>query len=85
MKSRYLYLVFILLGISVVAVIFVSFQYVNNPKTVLSDAVEASDMDDTTNMPDSQYIKNSWLGQVTKETNQKSYFYAVSEIQLELN
>ena len=85
MKSRYLYLIFILLGISVVVMILVSFQYIDSPKTVISDAVEAADMDDTTKMPDSQYIKNSWLGQVTKETNQKSYFYAVSEIQLELN
>ena len=42
-------------------------------------------MDDTTNMFNHQYTKNSWLGQLKKDINQKSYFYAVSEIQLELN
>lgn len=42
-------------------------------------------MDDTTNMFKQQYTKNSWLGQFKEDINQKSYFYAVSEIQLELN
>jgi hypothetical protein len=49
------------------------------------DATEASVMDDTTyklNIPSS---RDSWLGQMNKETHQKSYFYTVSELQLKLN
>ncbi len=47
--------------------------------------VETSDMDDTTYKFSQEYTKNTWLGQFKKDLNQKSYFYAVSEIQLELN
>ena len=84
MKSRYTYSIFFLLGISVFVMIFFSFKYVKSPQISVSD-VETSDTDDTTNMFKQQSIKNSWLGQFKEDINQKSYFYAVSEIQLELN
>ena len=84
MKSRYHYAIFLLLGLSVVMVIFLSFMYIDNPKSSNIAATESSELDDTTHILSMQYTKNSWLGQI-KELNQKSYFYAVSEIQLELN
>jgi len=84
MKSRYKYSIFFLLGVSVFGMMYLSYQYIDSPQMSISDA-ETSDMDDTTNMFNHQYTKNSWLGQLKKDINQKSYFYAVSEIQLELN
>jgi len=84
MKSRYIYSIFFLLGVSVIVMIFLSYKYTISPQVSISDA-ESSDMDDTTHMFKQQYTKNSWLGQFKKDLNQKSYFYAVSEIQLELN
>ena len=84
MKSRYLYSIFFLLGLTVVSMILISFKYIGNPNSSMLSTIESASMDDTTNMLDTQYIKNSWLGQI-KELNQKSYFYAVSEIQLKLN
>ena len=84
MKSRYKYSIFLLLGLSVIGMIFFSFKYINSPEMSIPDE-ETSDMDDTTDMFKQQYTKNSWLGQLNEDINQKSYFYAVSEIQLELN
>ncbi len=83
MKSRYHYAIFFILGLSVVGIIFLSFKYAGNPQSSIIGATEASNMDDTTNMS-IQYTKNSWLGQI-KALNQKSYFYALSEMQIELN
>ena len=85
MQSRYHYLIFSTLGLLVLFAIYLSFRYVNNPKTSIEAATEAATMDDTTHMLNIPYSKNSWLGHMNKETHQKSYFYAVSELQLKLN
>ncbi len=85
MQSRYLYSIFFFLGSLVIGMMFMSFQLIHEPKTVLLDVEETSMQDDTTKIPEIQSIKNSWLGQVDANKNQKSYFFAVSEIQLELN
>ena len=84
MKSRYHYSIFLLLGLLVIVVIFLSFKYSNNSTSSIPLTAEATGMDDTTNILPMQFTKDSWLGQI-KESNQKSYFYTVSEIQLELN
>ena len=84
MKSRYSYSIFFLLGISVFAVVFLSFRNIVIPQTSISDE-ETTVMDDTTYKFNQVDMQNSWLGQFKKDLNQKSYFYAVSEIQLELN
>ena len=84
MKNRYSYSIFFLLGVSVFVMVFLSYKYIVIPQTSISD-VETADMDDTTYKFNQEYTKNSWLGQFKKDLNQKSYFYAVSEIQLELN
>ena len=84
MKSRYHYSIFLLLGLLVIVAIFLSFKYSNNSISSISLATEATGMDDTTDILPMQFTKDSWLGQI-KESNQKSYFYTVSEIQLELN
>jgi len=84
MKSRYHYSIFLLLGLLVIVVIFLSFKYSNNSTSSIPLTAEAKGMDDTTNILPMQFTKDSWLGQI-KESNQKSYFYTVSEIQLELN
>ncbi len=84
MKSRYTYSIFFLLGVTVFMMIFLSYHYISTPKMSITD-VETSDMDDTTYNFNQEHIKNTWLGQFKKDLNQKSYFYAVSEIQLELN
>jgi hypothetical protein len=85
MQSRYHYLIFGTLGLFVLFAIYLSFKYVNNPKTSIVDATEAPTMDDTTHMLNIPSSGISWLGQMNKETHQKSYFYAVSELQLKLN
>jgi len=84
MRSRYHYSIFLLLGLLVIVVIFLSFKYSNNSTSSIPLTAEATGMDDTTNILPMQFTKDSWLGQI-KESNQKSYFYTVSEIQLELN
>ena len=84
MRSRYHYSIFLLLGLLVIVVIFLSFKYSNNSTSSIPLTTEATGMDDTTNILPMQFTKDSWLGQI-KESNQKSYFYTVSEIQLELN
>ncbi len=84
MKSRYTYSIFFLLGVTVFVMIFLSYRYVVTPKTPISDA-ESFDMDDTTYMLSQDKREETWLGQFKKDLNQKSYFYAVSELQLELN
>ncbi len=85
MQSRYHYLIFSTLGLFVLFAIYLSFKYVNSPKTSITDASVASVMDDTTDMLNVPSNGNSWLGQMNKETHQKSYFYTVSELQLKLN
>ena len=85
MQSRYHYLIFSFLGLLVVFTIYLSFKYVNNQKTSIVSTTVADTMDDTTHMLNTPYSENSWLGQMNKETHQKSYFYAVSELQLKLN
>ena len=85
MQNRYKYSIFVTLGLLVLTIIFLLLKYVSSPHSSLSDATEASDMDDTTHIPETASIKDSWLGQMHKASNQKDYFYAVSEIHVKLN
>ncbi len=85
MQSRYLYSIFFLLACSVCVMIFLSYRYIHISKKTLSAVEETADRVDTTKIPETTFTQDSWLGQIKKKTNQKSYFYAVSEIQLELN
>ncbi len=84
MKSRYTYSIFFVLGVSVFVMIFLAYRYVVSPKITISDADNA-DMDDTTYKLPQAYTSDTWLGQFKKDLNQKSYFYALPEMQLELN
>lgn len=85
MQSRYSYSIFFILGILVIVAISLSFRYTKSPKTSIPNVAETVGMDDTTDMLPRELIEDSWLGHVKKDLNQKSYFYAVSEIQLVLH
>jgi hypothetical protein len=85
MQSRFYYSIFITLGLLVVLMLFLAFKYIKSPQSSVPLVVETAGMDDTTTILNHESLKNSWLGHVKKDLNQKSYFYAVSEIQLELH
>ena len=85
MKSRYSYSIFFILGVLVIVAISLSFRYTKIPNSSIPDVTETVGMDDTTDMFPRELVQDSWLGHVKKDLNQKSYFYAVSEIQLVLH
>ena len=85
MKRHYSFSIFLLLGLLVIVAIGLSYAMVKSPKTPLSEALVTSHLDDTTNRLPIHYTKDSWLGQINKNAHQKSFQYAVTEIQVKLN
>lgn len=85
MKSRYHYIIFTFLGLLTFTALYLSYRYVGNPQTSNAPTAQVDVLDDTTYMLDTPYSKETWLAQIEHKFDQRSYFYAVSQMQIKLN
>jgi len=85
-KKRYLYLVFTSLSILVVlliAVIFKLSKTTNAQEETLLFKTQESEKLQT--LVKAQNYKDSWVGKISKETNQKTYQYSEEKFYIEFN
>lgn len=84
MEKRYIYIIFILLGISVLVALFLLFAYIKDPNLqATNSAAEEINVDNTYKI--NRDIQETWLGQINNRYDRNSYFYAVYEVKIELN
>ena len=84
MDKRYIYIIFFLLGISVVVALFLLFAYIKDPNLQTKNSTLKDINVDATYKMDKD-IKETWLGQINNRYDRNSYFYAVYEVKVELN
>ncbi len=84
MDKRYIYIIFFLLGISVIVALFLLFSYIKDPNLHTENSTLKETNVDGTYKIDSD-IQDTWLGQINNRYDRNSYFYAVYEIKVELN
>ena len=84
MDKRYIYIIFILLGISVLVALFLLFAYIKYPNLQSENSTSKEiNIDSAYKM--NRDIQETWLGQINNRYDRNSYFYAVYEIKVELN
>jgi hypothetical protein len=86
-KKGYLYLVFTSLSILVVLLIAVIFKLSKTTDTQ-DDRLLASSTKESEkfqNLVDAQGYGDSWVGKISKETNQKTYQYSREKFYIEFN
>ncbi len=84
MDKRYIYIIFFLLGISVVVALFLLFAYIKDPNIQTENSTSKEiNVDSAYKM--NRDIQETWLGQINNRYDRNSYFYAVYEVKVELN
>ncbi len=84
MDKRYIYIIFILLGISVLVALFLLFSYIKYPNLQSENSTSKEiNIDSAYKM--NRDIQETWLGQINNRYDRNSYFYAVYEVKVELN
>ena len=86
MSRPILYTTFFILAIGVFFILFIAFYSIHYPDSKEKNIQQTEDLADL-NVKDDELlsIKKSWLTKIGKEDKSRDYFFAFTQIKLELN
>ena len=84
MQQGVLYTIFLLLTVGVGLALFLIYHSVKTPSDHQSALQKSSQYDDISHQVYETEVQQSWLREVREEQSRRTYFYAVTQIQIKL-